>query len=76
MFCKFFSIHIFVDSSDKPTPVFLIQAYLMIPKVVIQPNLEEVQEVLNNAGRNITSVAKGVGQWTSGKPQVSGLALA
>lgn len=37
----------------------------------IQPNLDEVQETLVQAGKNITSVAKGVGQWTGGRPQVN-----
>lgn len=52
-------------------PVFLLNAVLLIPKVGIKPNLEEIQEALVLAGKNITSVAKGVGQWTGGKPQVS-----
>ncbi|XP_045464260.1 dynein axonemal heavy chain 5 [Harmonia axyridis] len=51
-------------------PIFLLNAILMIPKVSIQPNLDEVQEVLALAGKNITSVSKGVGQWSGGKLQV------
>lgn len=42
----------------------------MIPKVGIKPNLEEVQDVLILAGKNITSVSKGVGQWTAGQLEV------
>ena len=53
------------------SPVFTLGAVLVIPKVAIQPTLDEVQEVLNAAGRHITSVAKGVGQWVGGKPQVN-----
>lgn len=43
--------------------MFVLNAVLLIPKVGIQPTLDEVQEVLNLAGKNITSVSKGVGQW-------------
>lgn len=39
----------------------------MIPNVTIRPSLEELQEALVTAGKNITGVAKGVGQWNSGK---------
>jgi len=38
---------------------------LLIPKVGVKPDLEEVQEVLNLAGKNITAVSKGVGQWAA-----------
>jgi dynein heavy chain len=63
-------IGFFPDQSDR-SPVFVLNSVLMIPKVAVQPNLEEVQDVLNLAGKNITSVSKGVGQWTGGRPQVS-----
>lgn len=59
----------FLDQAER-TPVFILNSVLMIPKVAIQPNLEEVQDVLNLAGKNITSVSKGVGQWSGGRPQV------
>lgn len=42
----------------------------MIPNMTIKPSLEEIQEALVTAGKNITCVAKGVGQWTGGKSQV------
>lgn len=51
--------------------MFVINAILLIPKVSIKPSLEEVQDVLILAGKNITSVARGVGQWSGGKTQVS-----
>ena len=52
-------------------PVFLLHATLMIPKVVVRPSLEEVQDALVAAGKFITGVSKGIGQWTGGKgPQV------
>ena len=48
-------------------PVFLLHATLMIPKVTIKPSIEDVQEALVTAGRYMTNVSKGVGQWTGGK---------
>ncbi|XP_017781875.1 PREDICTED: dynein heavy chain 5, axonemal [Nicrophorus vespilloides] len=58
-----------LDYEETRSPVFILEAILMIPKVSIQPNLEDVQEILIMAGKLITSVSKGVGQWTGGKPQ-------
>lgn len=55
------------ERRPKPKPVFLINAVLMIPNVAIKPTLDEIQETLITAGRNITCVSKGVGQWTGGK---------
>lgn len=48
-------------------PIFLVESKLMIPNVAIKPTLDELQEALMTAGKNITGVAKGVAQWTSGK---------
>lgn len=48
-------------------PVFLLYATLMIPKVTIKPSIEDVQEALVTAGKYMTNVSKGVGQWTGGK---------
>ncbi|CAB3374843.1 Hypothetical predicted protein [Cloeon dipterum] len=56
-------------SKSSPNPVFIIYISLVIPNVAIKPNLDEIQEALTNAGRNITNVAKGVGLWTGGKFQ-------
>lgn len=51
--------------------MFVLNSILLIPKIAIQPSLDEVQDVLVLAGKNITSVAKGVAQWTGGgKAQV------
>ncbi|KAK4873406.1 hypothetical protein RN001_015435 [Aquatica leii] len=52
------------------SPVFRINAILLIPKVAIQPNLDEVQEALVQVGKYIIYVSKGVGQWTGGKPEI------
>lgn len=51
----------------KQKPIFLVYSTLMIPNIAIKPTLEELQEALIAAGRNITGVSKGVAQWTSGK---------
>ncbi|CAG5099433.1 Similar to DNAH5: Dynein heavy chain 5 [Cotesia congregata] len=53
------------DPENVTRPVFLIQATLMIPSVVIKPSLEQVQEALTIAGKAIAGVAKGVAQWTA-----------
>lgn len=58
-------LHNFVSANE---PVFLLNAVLMIPNIVIRPSLEDTQEALVIAGKNITGVAKGVAQWTGGKP--------
>ncbi|RZF32385.1 hypothetical protein LSTR_LSTR001849, partial [Laodelphax striatellus] len=56
----------FLNCADG-TPIFVLNAILMIPNVVIRPSLEEVQEALMTAGKSMTGVAKGVAQWTGGK---------
>lgn len=68
----------FIADDDETTlkkPVFALYAQLQIPSVVIKPNLEELQEILITAGRNITGIAKGVAQWTSGKENPVSLVL-
>lgn len=54
-------------SEDDVRPIFLVHSTLMIPNVAIRPTLDELQDALIVAGKNITGVAKGVAQWTSGK---------
>ncbi|XP_055377517.1 dynein axonemal heavy chain 5 [Condylostylus longicornis] len=56
----------FGSESDEPVqkPIFLVNAVLLIPNVVIKPNLDDLQEVLITAGKNVTGIAKGVAQWT------------
>ncbi|XP_008556957.2 dynein axonemal heavy chain 5 [Microplitis demolitor] len=56
-----------IDPDNVPRPVFLIQATLMIPSVVVKPSLEQVQDALTVAGKAIAGVAKGVAQWTAAK---------
>lgn len=62
-----------VLAADDNSAVFLLHATLMIPRVAIVPTLDEIQDILIIAGRYITSVSKGVGQWTGGKSKVSNL---
>lgn len=60
----------FIADDDDITlkkPIFALYAQLHIPNVVIKPNLDELQDILTTAGKNITGIAKGVAQWTSGK---------
>lgn len=57
-----------VPSTRKP--MFLLHSTLMIPNISIRPNLDELQEALIAAGKNMTGVSKGVAQWTSGKESV------
>lgn len=52
---------------EKYKPIFLVHSTLMIPNVAIRPTLDELQDALIAAGKNITGVAKGVAQWSSGK---------
>lgn len=54
-------------STEKYKPIFLVHSTLMIPNVAIRPTLDELQDALVTAGKNITGVAKGVAQWSSGK---------
>lgn len=54
-------------TGDDVRPIFMVHSTLMIPNVAIRPTLDELQEALIQAGKNITGVAKGVAQWTSGK---------
>ncbi|XP_058454765.1 dynein axonemal heavy chain 5 [Malaya genurostris] len=57
-----------VEGEDLPRkPIFILQSLLMIPNVTIRPNLEELQEALAIAGKQITGVSKGVAQWNTGK---------
>lgn len=51
----------------KSNPVFILNSTLMIPNVSIRPSLDDLQEALTTAGKNITGIAKGVAQWSSGK---------
>lgn len=54
-------------TTEKYKPIFLVHSTLMIPNVAIRPTLDDLQDALITAGKNITGVAKGVAQWSSGK---------
>uniref|UniRef100_A0A8W7PQG3 Dynein, axonemal, heavy chain 5 n=1 Tax=Anopheles coluzzii TaxID=1518534 RepID=A0A8W7PQG3_ANOCL len=62
-------------------PIFILQSLLMIPNIAVRPTLDDLQEALTQAGKNITGVSKGVAQWNTGKdiedkPKPSAAALA
>ena len=57
---------IFLFSDDVSNPVFLLNATLMIPSVLVKPSLDDVQEALVACGKTLTGVAKGVSQWNIG----------
>ncbi|KAL1130923.1 hypothetical protein AAG570_012164 [Ranatra chinensis] len=56
-------------TSNGSCPVLTINAVLMIPNVLVRPNLNDLQTCLVTVGKTITNVARGVSQWTGGKPQ-------
>lgn len=58
-----------VFSGRQKKPIFLLEATLIIPQVLVKPTVEEMQEVLTIAGKHITNISKGVAQWNSGKEQ-------
>ena len=51
-----------VKNMDKEI-IFSLKTYLNYPDVEVRPSIDEVQNMLNNAGKIMISVAKGVGQW-------------
>ncbi|XP_028835842.1 dynein heavy chain 5, axonemal isoform X2 [Denticeps clupeoides] len=44
-------------------PIFGVNVSLEIPRIIMVPTLEEVQQALNCAVEYVVSVSKGVGQW-------------
>lgn len=58
-------------ATEKLKPIYLVHSTLMIPNIAIRPTLDDLQEALITAGKNITGVAKGVAQWSSGKEVTS-----
>lgn len=56
-------------------PIFVLSATLMIPQITIKPTLEELQEHLITVGKNITGIAKGVAQWSSGKDYIQVISI-
>ena len=51
------------EGYDAGDIVFVLITYLNIPNVEVRPSIDEVQNMLNNAGKIIISVTKGVSQW-------------
>ena len=53
----------FEDQRECGDIVFVLSTYLSLPDVEVKPSIDEVQNMLNNAGKIIVSVTRGVGQW-------------
>ena len=53
----------FEEDSSMGDIVFVLSTYLNLPNVEVKPSIDEVQNMLNQAGKIIVSVTKGVGQW-------------
>ncbi|XP_057658943.1 dynein axonemal heavy chain 5 [Diorhabda carinulata] len=60
-----------MEHKNERTAVFKLNSILLIPKVAIKPNLDEIQDILVSVGKTVTSVAKGVGQWALGPGQAN-----
>jgi hypothetical protein len=52
------------EAKKDSRPFFRTNATLVIPNIVMQPALDEVQQGLNKAVQSIISVSKGVAQWS------------
>lgn len=57
-----------IDLNQKP--IFILNSILMIPNVAIRPSLDDLQDALVQAGKNLVGVSKGVAQWNSGREEV------
>jgi hypothetical protein len=53
----------FEEQADCGDIVFVLNTYLNLPDVEVKPSIDEVQNMLNTAGKIIISVTRGVGQW-------------
>ena len=53
----------FEDQQECGDIVFVLNTYLNLPDVEVKPSIDEVQNMLNTAGKIIISVTRGVGQW-------------
>lgn len=49
------------------SPIFEVHAILMIPSIVIRPDINELQDTMTQAGKMMVGVAKGVGQWSGNR---------
>ena len=60
----------FEEDNSSGDIVFVLSTYLNLPHVEVKPSIDEVQNMLNQAGKIIVSVTKGVGQWRQIKKRV------
>jgi dynein heavy chain len=51
------------DAKRDHRPFFKCNAVLAIPNIVMQPALDEVQQVVNKAAQAVLNVFKGISQW-------------
>ena len=59
------------DAKKDSCPFFRCNAVLSIPNIIMQPALDEVQQVVNKAAQMVVSVSKGVAQWSKERKKVS-----
>lgn len=64
---RYFAIEIEDKDNIKSSPPFVVNACLCIPNVLLKPSVDDLQEALTNVGKMIIGIAKGVGQWNTGK---------
>ena len=60
-------INIYPEDHDQSETLFVLNAFLSFPTVLIAPSIDELQNALNSAGKIMISVAKGVSQWKQTK---------
>ena len=51
--------------------IFVLNTYLSLPNIEVQPAVDEIQKMLNTVGQTVLSVNKGVSQWKNVKQQNS-----
>ena len=60
------------NSSDDSETIFVLDMSLNLPNIDVKPCVEDVQNTLNAAGKEIISVARGVAQWRFLKKKENG----
>ena len=51
------------ETTDDLNVIFVLETFLSLPDIEVNPSVEEIQKMLNFVGQTILSVNKGVGQW-------------
>ena len=55
-------------SLDKHTPLFVADIMLSLPNLVMQPSLEEIQQVMNHVAQTVLAVTKNIYCWGQQRP--------